>query len=389
MSGPLAGITVLSLEQAIAAPLCTRHLADLGARVIKVENPGVGDTARHYDRAVRGLAAHFVWLNHGKESVELNLADPADAEVFARLLGRADVLVSNLAPGALGRLGLAPVDLAERHPRLIVVDISGYGTGGPLDHKRAYDLLVQAEGGSCAITGLPGAPAKSGIPVADIGTALYAYSAVLAALYDRERTGHGAVIPVAMLDVVAEMMGFALNTVLHGGEEPEPVGMGSPMVAPYGAYPTRDGQTVVLGTTSDREWQRLAGGLLERPDLAADARYARNTDRVAARAVLDAIVGAWCAERDLADIQRRADAAGIGNARLNTVVDLAGHPQLAERGRWRDVDTSVGPVPAVLPPALARGWTVPRARVPALGADTEAVRRELANGSPAGGEPPR
>ena len=294
------------------------------------------------------------------------------------LLERADVLVSNLAPGVLGRLGLDPTELTARYPRLIVVDISGYGTGGPLDHKRAYDLLVQAEAGSCAITGRPGAPAKPGVPVADIGTALYAYSAVLAALYTRDRTGRGAVIPIAMLDVVAEMMGFALNGVLHGGPEPEPVGMGSPMIAPYGAYPTRDGQTAVLGTTSDREWRRLAGDLLARPDLVADRRYARNADRVVARAELDAVVGAWCAERDLADIQRLADAAGIGNARLNTVHDLAKHPQLQRRGRWREVGTAVGPVPALLPPALARGWEVPPGRVPALGEHTEAIRAEVA-----------
>ncbi len=379
VSGPLEGITVLSLEQAISAPLCTRHLADLGARVIKVENPGIGDSARHYDGAVRGLAAHFVWLNHGKESAELNLTDAADLEVFRRLLAKADVLVSNLAPGAMPRLGLAPQDLVERYPRLIVVDISGYGTGGPLDHKRAYDLLVQAEGGSCSITGLPGAPAKPGVPAADIGTALYAYSAVLAALYDRERTGHGALIPIAMLDVIAEMMGFALNQVLHGGPEPEPVGMGSPMVAPYGAYATADGQTVVLGTTSDREWRRLAGELLRSPDLVADGRFARNADRVALRSELDAILGAWCAQRDLAEIQRLADEAGIGNARLNGVRDLAEHPQLAQRGRWRDVDSPVGPVPALLPPALGRGWPVPDGRVPALGADTAAIRAEVAD----------
>jgi crotonobetainyl-CoA:carnitine CoA-transferase CaiB-like acyl-CoA transferase len=379
MGGPLEGITVLSLEQAISAPLCTRHLADLGARVIKVENPGIGDSARHYDGAVRGMAAHFVWLNHGKESAELDLADAADMEVFRRLLAKADVLVSNLAPGALARLGLAPADLAERYPRLIIVDISGYGTGGPLDHKRAYDLLVQAEGGSCSITGLPGAPAKSGVPVADIGTALYAYSAVLAALYDRERTGHGALLPIAMLDVVAEMMGFALNQVLHGGPEPEPVGMGSPMVAPYGAYATADGQIVVLGTTSDREWRRLAGELLRRPDLAADVRFARNADRVALRGEVDAILGAWCADRDLGDIQRLADTAGIGNARLNGVRDLAEHPQLAQRGRWRDVDSPVGLVPALLPPALGRGWPVPDGGVPALGADTAAIRAEVAD----------
>jgi crotonobetainyl-CoA:carnitine CoA-transferase CaiB-like acyl-CoA transferase len=375
---PLDGITVLSLEQAISAPLCTRHLADLGARVIKVENPGVGDSARHYDRAVRGMAAHFVWLNHGKESAELSLTDPDDLEVFTRLLAKADVLVSNLAPGALGRLGLAPDDLVERYPRLIVVDISGYGRGGPLDHKRAYDLLVQAEGGSCALTGEPGRPAKSGVPVADVGTALYAYSAVLAALYDRERTGRGTVVPIAMLDVVAETLGFALNQVLHGGEEPQPVGMGSPMVAPYGAYPTADGQTVVLGTTSDREWRRLAGDLLGRPDLASEPRFAHNTDRVERRAELDTILSEWCAQRGLAEIQDLADAAGIGNSRLNGVRDLAEHPQLADRGRWREVDTPVGRVPALLPPALGRGWTVPDRPVPALGADTDRIRAEVA-----------
>ncbi len=374
---PLSGITVLGLEQAIAAPLCTRHLADLGARVIKIEQPGSGDMARHYDGVVRGMAAHFIWLNHGKQSAALDLTEPADLDVFTGLLQRADVLVSNLAPGALGRLGLAPEVLAERYPRLIVVDISGYGRGGPLDHKRAYDLLVQAEGGSCAITGVPGQPAKPGIPIADIGTGLYAFSSVLAALYERERTGLGAVIPIAMLDVVGEMMGFALNQVLHGGDELQPVGMGSPMVAPYGAYATANEQTAVLGTTSDREWRRLARDLLDRPDLAEDPRYAHNADRVRHRAELDQILGGWCAQRDLAEIQRRADDAGIGNARLNGVRDLAEHTQLAARGRWRQVDSPVGPVPALLPPALALGWTAVNGRVPALGADTDAIRAEV------------
>ena len=380
---PLAGITVLALEQAIAAPLCTRHLADLGARVIKIEQPGGGDMARHYDDVVRGMGAHFVWLNHGKLSAALDLTEPADLDVFTALLERADVLVSNLAPGALGRLGLAPEVLAERYPRLIVVDISGYGQGGPLDHKRAYDLLVQAEGGSCAITGFPGQPAKSGIPIADIGTGLYAYSSVLAALYQRERTGRGAVIPIAMLDVVGEMMGFALNRMLHGGDELQPVGMGSPMVAPYGAYPTADGQTAVLGTTSDREWRRLTRDMLDRPDLAEDPRYAHNGDRVQHRAELDQLLGGWCAQRDLAEIQRRADDAGIGNARLNGVRDLAEHAQLAARGRWRQVDTPVGPVPALLPPGLALDWTPVSGSVPALGADTDAIRAEVSRPRPA------
>ncbi len=375
--GPLAGVTVIGLEQAIAAPLCTRHLADLGARVIKVEQPGSGDSTRHYDTVVGGLSAHFTWLNHGKESAALDLREAADLTLLERMLAGADVLVSNLGPGALDRLGLGVEELARRYPRLIIVDISGYGRGGPLDHKRAYDLLIQAEAGSCTITGTPGNPAKPGIPVADIGTALYAYSAVLAALYDRERTGHGAIVPVAMLDVVSEMMGFALNQFLHTGTEPVPVGMGSPMIAPYGSYPTADGQVAVLGTTSDREWRRLTE-LMDRPDLAQDPRYAHNDDRVACREELDVAVGKWCAERTLAQIQAAADEAGIGNARLNGVRELAEHPQLRERGRWREVGTPSGPVPALLPPGIALGWPAVHGSVPALGADTDAIRAEFA-----------
>ncbi|MDH6286369.1 CaiB/BaiF CoA transferase family protein [Rhodococcus opacus] len=374
--GPLAGITVVGLEQAISAPLCTRHLADLGARVIKVEAPGYGDSTRAYDSVVGGMSAHFTWLNHGKESAALDLKSAADMGIFRNILATADVVVSNLAPGALDRLGIGTRDLSRDFPRLIVVDISGYGKGGPLDHKRAYDLLIQAEGGSCSITGRPGHPAKSGIPVADVGTALYAYSAVLAALYDRERTGRGAVIPIAMLDTVAEMMGFALNQVIHAGTEPVPVGMGSPMIAPYGAYPTSDGQTAVLGTTNDREWRRLAE-MIGRPELADEPRYAHNDNRVEARDELDAVVGAWCAEHTLAEIQKTADAAGIGNARLNSVRDLAEHPQLVARGRWREVGTPSGPVPALLPPAVAEGWPVHSGAVPALGAHTDAVRTEF------------
>ncbi|MFC9760354.1 CaiB/BaiF CoA transferase family protein [Rhodococcus jostii] len=374
--GPLAGITVVGLEQAISAPLCTRHLADLGARVIKVEAPGFGDSTRAYDSVVGGMSAHFTWLNHGKESAALDLKSAADMGIFRNILATADVVVSNLAPGALDRLGIGTRDLSRDFPRLIVVDISGYGKGGPLDHKRAYDLLIQAEGGSCSITGTPGHPAKPGIPVADVGTALYAYSAVLAALYDRERTGRGAVIPIAMLDTVAEMMGFALNQVIHAGTEPVPVGMGSPMIAPYGAYPTSDGQTAVLGTTNDREWRRLAE-MIGRPELADEPRYAHNDNRVEARDELDAVVGAWCAEHTLAEIQKTADAAGIGNARLNSVRDLAEHPQLVERGRWREVGTPSGPVPALLPPAVADGWPVRSGAVPALGAHTDAIRAEF------------
>ena len=377
---PLDGLIVVALEQAIAAPLCTRHLADLGARVIKVEHPAGGDTTRHYDQVVHGMAAHFAWLNHGKESVALDLTSTVDRQLFDALLREADVLVSNLAPGALARLGLGPVGLAEQHPQLVVVDISGYGVGGPLDHRRAYDLLIQAEGGACFITGEPDTPVKSGIPIADIGTALYALSSVLTALYDRERTGRGTVVSVAMFDVVAEMMGFALNQVLHGGAVPVPVRMGSPMVAPYGAYPTRDGETVVLGTTSDREWQRLARDLLGRADLADDPRYTRNQDRVHRRSELDAVIADWTVEHDLAEIQELADRAGIGSARLNDVTDLAAHPQLTHRNRWRRVETPAGAIPALLPPPISRDWRIRSGRVPALGEHTGVVRAEFGAG---------
>lgn len=377
MSRPLAGITVVALEQAISAPLATRHLADLGARVIKVEQPGGGDSTRQYDSVVHGqTSAHFVWLNHGKESAALDLRSDDDLAVLNRMLAHADVVVSNLAPGALGRLGLAVDDLAVAYPRLIIVDISGYGKGGPLDHKRAYDLLIQSEGGVCSLTGLPGQPAKPGIPAADIGTAMYVYSTILAALYEREKTGVGAVIEIAMLDVIAEFMGFAINQVIHTGIEPVPVGMGAPIVAPYGAYPTGDGQTAVLGTTNDREWKRLTG-LIGRPELADDPRFATNDDRVRSRAAVDEVVARWCAGHTLAEIADAADRAGIGNARLNGVRDLVEHEQLSARDRWRTVDTPGGPAPVLLPPGVARGWEVSDGPVPALGAHTERIRAEF------------
>ena len=376
-AGPLAGITVVALEQAIAAPLATRHLADLGARVIKIEQPGLGDTTRHYDTAVLGeLGAHFVWLNHGKESAALDLREQADLELLLRILASADVLVSNLAPGALDRLGLAPASIRERFDRLIVVDVSGYGKGGPDDHKRAYDLLIQAESGSCAITGRAGDPVKPGVPIADVGTAMYVYSSVLAALYERERTGSGALIEVAMLDVVAEFLGFALNQVIHTGVEQTPVGMGSPIIAPYGAYRTADDRTAVLGTTSDREWGRLTE-MIGRPELAIDPRFRHNSDRVARRDEVDALLGDWCGVRSLDEIRRTADEFGIGNAQLNSVGALAEHPQLAARDRWRTVGTPAGDVPALKPPGLAEGWPIRAGAVPAMGEHTEAVRAEF------------
>jgi crotonobetainyl-CoA:carnitine CoA-transferase CaiB-like acyl-CoA transferase len=379
---PLKGVLVVALEQAVSAPLATRTLADLGARVIKVENPNGGDFTRNFDDVVHGMAAHFVWLNRGKESVALDLTDPQARETLHVLLDRADVLVSNLGPGATGRLGIGPDDLAARHPRLIGVEISGYGKGGPLSGKRAYDLLVQSEAGACAITGRPGEPAKPGPPYADTSTGLYAAIAVLSALAERAATGKGRQVEISMFDVVAELMGYPLTWTRYTGVDQQPVGMASPAVAPYGAYPTSDGRVVVLGTTNDGEWRRLARQMLGRDDLAADPRYARNDDRVRHRGELDAIVAAWCEERPLAEVADAADAAGIGNAVYRTPSEVLDHPHLAARDRWREVATPVGPVIGLLPPMLFDGEALPAGPVPALGEHTDAVLRELGLESP-------
>jgi crotonobetainyl-CoA:carnitine CoA-transferase CaiB-like acyl-CoA transferase len=374
---PLEGVLVVALEQAVAAPLGTRTLADLGARVIKVEHPGGGDFTRQFDDVVNGMAAHFVWLNRGKESVALDLRSRPGADALRALLERADVLVSNLGPGATGRLGIGPADLAERYPRLIGVEISGYGRSGPLAGKRAYDLLVQSEAGACAITGRPGEPAKPGPPYADTSTGLYAAIAVLAALAERAVTGKGRNIELSMFDVVTELMGYPLTWTRYTGVDQQPAGMGSPAVAPYGAYPTSDGRTVVLGTTNDGEWQRLARQMLGRGDLADDPRYLRNDGRVRARAQLDEILAAWTKGHSLAEIQDAADAARIGNAVYRTPMEVLDHPHLAARDRWREVATPAGPVPGLLPPMLFDGEALPAGPVPALGEHTEAVLAEL------------
>ena len=378
---PLRGIVVVAVEQAVAAPICTRHLGDLGARVVKVENRAGGDFARDYDDVVRGMSAYFAWANRNKESVALDLKHPLGRDALARLVRRADVLVQNLAPGAAARLGLDPAELRASRPELITVDISGFGRGGPYAQRRAYDLLVQSEAGSCAITGTPGRPAKPGIPLADIGAGLYALSSVLAALFVRERTGRGTAISVGLFDSVAEWMGYALNQARYAGLDLEPNGVSSPAVAPYGAYLTADGQTLVLGTTNDREWRRLASDVLHRPDLADDPRYARNPDRVARRAELDVAIGEWAAGRALAECRRAAEAAGLGHARLNRPTEVLSHPQLRERGRWQEVGSPVGPVLGLLPPPESDDWDWRLDPIPALGEHTEPVLRELGFGA--------
>ena len=380
-AAPLAGVTVVALEQAVSAPMCTRALADFGARVIKVENPVGGDFARHYDDVVNGpggLAAHFVWVNRNKESVALDLKAPEGIDLLHRLLERADVLVSNLAPGSTARLGISPEALRERHPDVIAVEIDGYGAGGPLSHKRAYDLLAQSESGSCAVTGYPDMPAKPGPPIADISTGLYSALSIMALLFSRDgRARSGGAVNISLFDTMMDLMGYPLTYTQHSGIDQQPLGMSSPAVAPYGAYRTADGQTVVLGTTNDREWQRLAREIIERPDLADDTRFAGNSDRVANRAVLDEAIQTWCARHDLADVQKIADAAGIGNARYNLPSEVLVHPQLSARDRWRTVQTSAGPIQAILPPPIIDGYEQPMGPVPGLGEHTDAVLAEL------------
>ena len=379
-SGPLAGITIVAMEQAVSAPMCTRVLADFGARVIKVENPRGGDFARDYDDVVNGLAAHFVWANRGKESVTLDLKSEAGMDVLHRLLDRADALVSNLAPGATARMGLGPEELRRRHPDVIPVEIDGYGPGGPISQKRAYDLLVQAESGACAVTGYPGMPAKPGPPVADISTGLYAALSIVALLLGRARgrsEGPAPAVAVSLFDTMTDIMGYQLTYTQHSGIDQQPLGMSSPAVAPYGAFATRDGQTVVLGTTNDREWQRVAREIIERPDLADDPRFATNTDRCNRRDELNAAIETWCAQHDLADIQKTADAAGIGNSRYNLPSEVVAHPQLQARDRWRPVDTPNGQISALLPPPVITGFEQPMGAVPGLGEHTDAVLAEL------------
>jgi itaconate CoA-transferase len=374
---PLSGITVVTVEQAVAAPICTRHLGDLGARVIKVENRVGGDFTRGFDDYVHGMSAYFAWVNRNKESVAIDLKHPLGRPVLQRLVAKADVLVQNLAPGAAARLGLDPAQLRQARPGLITVGISGYGNGGPFEQARAYDLLAQSEGGSIAVTGDAGYRAKPGIPLADIGTGMYALSSVLAALYTRERTGEGATIDVGLFDVVTEWMGYFLNVARYAGYDVAPNGISSPAVSPYGAYPTADGQTIVLGTTNDREWQRLAREVLHRPDLADDPRYATNAQRCELRSELDAVIAAWAAARTLAQCREAAEAAQLGHARLNSPTDVLTHPQLTERDRWQEVGTPAGPVMALLPPPQVQGWDWRLDPVPGLGEHTEAVLREL------------
>jgi crotonobetainyl-CoA:carnitine CoA-transferase CaiB-like acyl-CoA transferase len=373
---PLEGVLAVGLEQAVSAPHCTRQLADLGARVIKVESPA-GDFCRYYDDSVGEVSAYFAWANRGKESVVLDLKVEADREVLERILDKADVLVQNLAPGAASRLGLDAAAALARHPQLVAVDISGYGTGGERETSRAYDLLVQSEGGSCAITGTAGNPAKPGVPFVDVGTGMTAANAILAALLARGRTGEGTAITIGMFDVVTDWVSWALHQAAATGQDPIPVGMASPMVAPYGAFRTADDQTIVLGTTSDAEWRRLCVELLRRPELVDDPRYATNADRVARRAELDAHVSDWAGGHTFAEASAAAEAAGIGWGRYNTPTEVLNHSELELRGRWATTSAPGRTFRSLRPAADSAAWSWEAGRVPALGEHTDAIRSEF------------
>ncbi len=373
---PLAGITVVSLEQAVAAPFATRQLADLGARVIKVERAGDGDFARGYDRSVRGQASYFVWLNRGKESLELDVKGERGQQVLAALLARADVFMQNLAPGAAGRLGLGAAELRAARPRLICCSVSGYGPDGPYAARKAYDLLVQCEAGLLSVTGTPAEPAKAGISVADIAAGMYAFTGVLTALYERERTGAGSTVEVAMLDALGEWMSQPYLYSVYGGEPPRRTGARHASISPYGPYAAADGQ-VFLGLQNEREWAVLCREILGQPELITDIRFATNPDRVAHDGELTPIIEAALGTLAAADIEARLDAAGIANARLRTPAEFAAHPQLAARDRWREVETPGGPVRSLLPPVTVPGREAAMGAVPALGEHTEAILAEL------------
>ena len=377
MTLPLDGITVVSLEHAIAAPLCTRQLADLGARVIKIERPGTGDFARGYDERVRGLASHFVWTNRSKESLTLDVKHPGAKAILDALVGRADVLVQNLAPGAAARLGLSYDALSAAHPRLIVCDISGYGADGPYRDKKAYDLLIQSESGFLSITGTPDAPAKAGCSIADIAAGMYAYTNILAALLDRERTGRGASIDVSMLESMVEWMSYPLYYAFDGAEPPPRTGAAHATIYPYGPFTAGDGKVVMLGLQNEREWAVFCRDVLRRPELATDERFATNPKRSAARDALRGIIGDVFRPLTAAQVIERLDAAGIANARMNDMREVRAHAQLAARRRWVDVETPAGKVPALVPPGLAPSPPPRMDPVPALGAQTHAILREL------------
>jgi len=378
---PLTGITVVAVEQAVAAPFATRQLADLGARVIKIERPGVGDFARGYDATVNGMSSHFVWLNRSKESLTLDLKRTEAIEVLRKLLQRADVFIHNLAPGAMARLGFASGDVRRAHPRLVVCEVSGYGSDGPYRDKKAYDLLVQSEAGVLSVTGTGDAPAKVGISVADISAGMYAFSGVLAALLRREKTGEGSALEVSLFDSLAEWMSYPVYYA-YGGTAPARSGARHAVIAPYGPYTAGDGGVVYLGLQNEREWARFCADVIGRPEMATDPRFSSNPRRVEHRDELDEAITQAFGGLTAGQVIERLDAAQIANARMNTVEELIAHPQLATRGRWREVDSPAGPVRQLKPPFNFEGIESPMGRIPSVGEHTDAILSEVGMDAP-------
>jgi itaconate CoA-transferase len=376
---PLDGITVISLEHAIAAPFCTRQLADLGARVIKIERPGSGDFARGYDQRVDGLASHFVWTNRSKESLTLDLKQDSAGAILDALIAKADVLVQNLAPGASARMGLSFETLHERYPRLIVCDISGYGEGGPYEKKKAYDLLIQSEGGFLSVTGGPGDEqmAKAGCSIADIAAGMYAYTGVLSALMLRDKTGVGSRIDVSMLESLVEWMGYPMYYAYNGAPPPARAGASHSTIYPYGPFPTGDGGTVMLGLQNEREWAAFCEKVLLDTDLASDERFCANFKRSENRDELRQIIVGSFARLTVEDVVQRLEDAQIANARVNDMQGVWDHPQLKARDRWREVESPSGPLPSLLPPGHNAAFSPRMDGVPALGQHTGSLLSEL------------
>lgn len=378
MVHPLDGVTVVALEQAVAAPFATRQLADLGARVIKIERPGTGDFARHYDRTVNGQASYFVWLNRGKESLELDLKNVDDRALLDRLIEEADVFVQNLIPGAAERLGLDARTLRRRHPELVHLSISGYGSDGPYRTKKAYDLLVQCETGLLSSTGTPEEPARAGISVADIATGMYAYTGILAALYERARTGEGSTIEVAMIDALGEWMTQPTYFSVYGDQPVPRTGARHPSIAPYGPYRTADRSSVFLGVQNDREWAVLCREVIKLPALATDPRFAHNPERVEHDDDITRIIEDAFSTLTAEEVVELLDNNGIACARVRTAAEFAAHPQLQARDRWREVDAPGGRIRALLPPVTVHGREALMRPVPSLGQHNAAIRAEFA-----------
>ena len=374
---PLEGITVVSLEHAIAAPFCTRQLADMGARVIKIERPGVGDFARKYDERTRGMASHFVWTNRSKESLTLDLKHADAGPVLEQLLAQADVLVQNLAPGAAARMGLSFDALHAKFPKLIVCDISGYGEGGPYEKKKAYDLLIQSESGFVSVTGSAEEPSKAGCSIADISAGSYAYSSILNALLLRHKTGLGSHLDVSMLESMVEWMSFPMYYAFEGAAPPPRAGASHATIYPYGPFPVGDGNTIMLGLQNEREWVIFCEKVIEQKSLAIDPEFDNNTKRTANRARLRAVIVELFSKMTIAQVEQKLEEAQIANARVNEMKDVWAHPQLKARNRWTEVQSPVGLLPALLPPATNNQFDARMDPIPGIGEHTKAILKEL------------